>query len=69
MRDPGFPPDDAKEAVELLATLKWLHEADVPVGSELADTALDNAAYELHRSGLLDILITRAAYLYWPHTR
>jgi hypothetical protein len=36
MREPGYPPEDAKEAVEILSTLKWLYEADVMVGSDLA---------------------------------
>jgi hypothetical protein len=67
MREPGFPPEDAKEAIEILTTLRWLFEQDGdPVGSALADDALDTAADELHRSGLLDILISRAASLYWP---
>jgi hypothetical protein len=38
MRDPGYPPDDAKEAVELLSTLKWLYEADVLVGMSTTDS-------------------------------
>jgi hypothetical protein len=69
MRDPRYPPEDAKEAVEILTTLRWLYEPDVIVGSELADNALDDAAHALWKSGLLDDLITRAAKLYWPHTR
>jgi hypothetical protein len=64
MREPGYPPDDAKEAVELLSTLKWLYEADVLVGSELADDALDDAAFALWKSGLLDDVIRRASKLY-----
>jgi hypothetical protein len=68
MREPGYPPEDAKEAVEILTTLKWLFEADVMVGSELADNALDDAAHALWKSGLLDDLITRASKLYRPST-
>lgn len=68
MRDPGFPPEDAKEAVEILTALKGLYEADVLVGSELADDALDDAAHMLWKSGLLDDLITRASKLYRPPT-
>lgn len=66
MREPGYPPEDAKEAVEILTMLKWLCDADVMVGSELADTALDNAAIALWRAGLLDDLVTRASRFYWP---
>jgi hypothetical protein len=67
MRIPDYPADEAEEAVETLASLHWLYEQDSdPVGSALADVALDNAAGELHRSGLLDVLITRAAQRYWP---
>jgi hypothetical protein len=68
MREPGFPPDDAKEAVEILTMLKWLREADVMVGSELADDALTDAAHALWKCGLLDELVTRASKLYWPPT-
>jgi hypothetical protein len=66
MREPGYPPEDAKEAVEILSMLKWLRDADVMVGSELADDALDNAAHALWKSGLLDDLVTRASKFYWP---
>ena len=67
VRIPDYPADEAEEAVETLASLHWLYEQDSdPVGSALADVALDNAAGELHRSGLLDVLITRAAQRYWP---
>ena len=52
MREPGYPPEDAKEAVDILTTLKWLSEADVMVGSELADKALNDAALLLWKSGL-----------------
>jgi hypothetical protein len=69
MREPGDPQEDAKEAVEILSMLRWLYEAEVPVGSELADDALDDVAHALWKSGLLDILITRAANLFRPHTR
>jgi hypothetical protein len=68
MREPGDPQEDAKEAVEILSRLRWLSEAEVPVGSELADDALDDVAHALWKSGLLDILITRAANLFRPHT-
>jgi hypothetical protein len=44
MREPGFPGDDAKEAVEILTMLTWLRDADVMVGSEMADDALTDAA-------------------------
>ena len=66
MREPGYPPEDAKEAVDILTTLKWLADADVMVGSELADKALDDATLLLWKSGLMDDLITRAAKLHWP---
>jgi hypothetical protein len=67
MRIPDWPTDEADEAVATLAALRWLYGQDGdPVGSALADDALDRAADELHRSGLLDDLITRAANLYWP---
>jgi hypothetical protein len=67
MHIPNYPKDEAAEAVETLASLRWLYEQDGdPVGSELADEALDDAALALWKSGLLDILITRAANLYWP---
>ncbi len=69
MHLPDYPEAEAKEAVEMLLSLRWLHEEGDPVGSELADDALDVAAEELHRSGLLDDLITRASKLYWPRTR
>jgi hypothetical protein len=66
MREPGFPPEDAKEAVDILTMLRWLQEYGDPVGSELADKALDDAALLLWKSGLMDILISRAAKLHWP---
>jgi hypothetical protein len=67
MRIPDYPQDEAIEAIETLASLRWLFEQDGdPVGSALADDALDHVATELHRSGLLDILVTRAANRYWP---
>jgi hypothetical protein len=68
IREPGFPPDDAKEAVKILTMLKDLYEANVIVGSELADDALDDAAHALWKCGLLDDLITRASRLYGPPT-
>jgi hypothetical protein len=64
---PNYPTDEANEGVETLCSLRWLFEQEGdPVGSALADDALDHAATELHRSGLLDALITRAAKRYWP---
>lgn len=69
MRDSGDRQEDAKEAVEILSMLRWPSEAEVPGGSELADDALDDVAHALWKSGLLDILITRAANLSRPHTR
>jgi hypothetical protein len=48
--------------------LTWLREADVMVGSELADDALTDAAHALRKCGLLDELVTRASKLYWPPT-
>jgi hypothetical protein len=66
MREPGYPPEDAKEAVDILTTLKWLSEADIMVGSELADAALDDAALALWKCGLLDDLVTRASKFHWP---
>jgi hypothetical protein len=69
MREPGYPPEDAKEAVDILTTLKWLSEADVMVGSELADKALDDAALLLWKAGFMDDLISRAGKLYWPQVK
>jgi hypothetical protein len=67
MRVPDYPKDEATEAIETLASLRWLYEQDGdPAGSALADDALDHVATELHRSGLLDVLVTRAAKRYWP---
>jgi hypothetical protein len=67
MRVPDYPKDEAVEAIETLASLRWLFEQNGdPVGSALADDALDHVATALHRSGLLDVLITRAAKRYWP---
>jgi hypothetical protein len=68
MRDPGYPPEDAKEAIEILTILKGLYEADLIVVSELADDALDDAAHALWMNGILDDLITRASRLYRPPT-
>jgi hypothetical protein len=68
MREPGDPLEDAKEAIEILKMLRWLKEADVMVGSELADDALDHVAHILWRDGILDDLITRASRLYRPPT-
>jgi hypothetical protein len=45
MRVPDYPADEASET---LASLRWLYEQDGdPVGSALADEALDHAANEL----------------------
>jgi hypothetical protein len=67
MHIPNYPRDEAAEAIETLSSLRWLYEQDGdPVGSELADVALDDAALALWRSGLLDELVTRASKLYWP---
>jgi hypothetical protein len=60
----GFPPEDTKEAVEMLSTLRWLYEEEAPVAGEPADDALDTAAYLMWRSGLLDVPITRASKLH-----
>jgi hypothetical protein len=52
------------------ASLRWLYEQDGdPVGSALADDALDHVATELHRSGLLDVLVNASgqALLAAPH--
>jgi hypothetical protein len=56
-----FPPDAAHEAVSTLIEL-----ADVLVGSEIADDALDVAAYALYRSGVLDDLVRRVSRTYRP---
>jgi hypothetical protein len=69
MRMPDYPTDEATEAVDLLASLQWLYIDGDPVGSELADDALDHAADLLLKYDLLDVLVTRAAKLYWPRTR
>jgi hypothetical protein len=51
MRVPNYPKDEAAEAIETLASLRWLYEQDGdPVGSALADDALDHVATELHRT-------------------
>jgi hypothetical protein len=61
MRVPNYPKHEAAEAIETLASLRWLYEQDGdPIGSALVDDALDHVATELHRSGLLDVLVTRA---------
>lgn len=61
-----FPPDQARTAGKMLEELREvaLH-ADI-VGRELPDNTLDDAAYLLWRSGLLNLLITRAANLHHP---
>jgi hypothetical protein len=61
-----FPPDAAREAVSTLIELHDLWKADVLVGSEIADSALDDAAYALYRSGLLDDLVRRVSRTYRP---
>lgn len=61
-----FPPDAAREAADTLAELLELWKANVIVGSEIADCALDIAAFELHRAGVLDDLIRRVAGRYIP---
>jgi hypothetical protein len=66
MRMPDYPTDEAIEAVDLLASLQWLYKDGDPVGSALADDALDHAADLLLQYGLLDVLVTRAAKRYWP---
>jgi hypothetical protein len=64
---PNWLSDEAAEAIATLAAIHCLYEqSSLPAGRELADDVLDYAADELHRSGLLDILITRAAKVYWP---
>lgn len=54
-----YPGDVGRDAVEMLIELLDLYRADVLVGSEQADDALDHAAYALHRAGVLDDLIRR----------
>jgi hypothetical protein len=61
-----FPPDAAHEAVSTLIELHDLWKADVLVGSEIADDALDVAAYALYRSGVLDDLVRRVSQTYRP---
>jgi hypothetical protein len=72
VKDPNaharLPPDEATEAVDLLASLRWLYEDGDPVGSALADDALDHAVDLLLKYDLLDTLVTRAAKRYWPRT-
>jgi hypothetical protein len=64
---PNWLSDEAAEAIATLAAIRCLYEqSSLPAVRELADDVLDYGADELHRSGLLDILITRAAKLYWP---
>jgi hypothetical protein len=54
MRVPDYPKDEAAEAIETLASLRWLYEQDRdPVGSALADDALDHVATELHAPAYL----------------
>jgi hypothetical protein len=61
-----FPPDAAHEAVSTLIELHDLWKADVLVGNEIADDALDVAAYALYRSGVLDDLVRRVSRTYRP---
>jgi hypothetical protein len=61
MRLPNFPKDEAIEAIDSLASLAWLYREGDPVGSELADDALDEATALLLKYGLLDLFITRAS--------
>jgi hypothetical protein len=61
-----FPPDAAREAASTLTELHDLWKADVLIGSEIADSALDDAAYALYRSGVLDDLVRRVSRTYRP---
>jgi hypothetical protein len=61
-----FPPDAAREAASTLIELNDLWKADVLVGSEIADNALDEAAYDLYRSGVLDDLLRRVSRTIGP---
>jgi hypothetical protein len=62
MRIPDYPKDEAIEAIDALASLAWLYREGDPVGSALADDALDEAAARL-LYGLLDLFITGASRL------
>ncbi len=62
-----FPPDAVHEAVSTLIELHDLWRADVLVGSEIADDALDVAAYALYRAGVLDDLVRRVSSTYRPN--
>jgi hypothetical protein len=63
---PDYPEDDAIAAVQLLTAIKFLFDEGDPVGSALADAALDKATGLLMDSGLLDLFITRAAMRIHP---
>jgi hypothetical protein len=64
-----FPPDAAREAASILTELHDLWKAGVLVGSELADSALDDAAYALYYAGVLDDLLRRVSRTYRPPLR
>jgi hypothetical protein len=64
-----FPPDAAREAASTLRELHDLWKADVLVGREIADSALDEAAYAMYRSGVLDDLVRRVSRTYRPDVR
>jgi hypothetical protein len=59
MRFPDFPDQDAIAAVKLLLAVKSLFDEGDPVGSALADSALEDAARMMNKTGLLDALIAR----------
>ncbi len=61
-----FPPDAAREAASTLTELHDLWKAEVLVGSETTDSALDVAAYALYRAGALDDLLRRVSRTYRP---
>jgi len=63
------PPDAAREAAATLAEWHELWKADVLVGSEIADSALDVATFVLYRGGVLDDLLRRVARTYRPDLR
>jgi hypothetical protein len=61
-----FPPDAAREAASTLTKLHDLWKANVFVGSEIAYSALDVAAFALYRAGVLDDLVRRVSRTYRP---
>jgi hypothetical protein len=57
----NYPEEGAIAAVDKLLELRELMEHGDPCGRDLATDALEVATRKLHREGLLDWFITRAA--------